>query len=460
MTDSATIFALATPPGRGGVSVFRVSGREVTRAIESLCKPTTLPNPREAVLRKIHHPETGEKIDHALILRFVAPESFTGEDVLEFHTHGGRAVANAMTDAFRSLGFRLAEPGEFTRRAFENGKMDLTEAEAIADLVHAETDAQRRQALRQMEGELGKIYEAWRSRLIRSLAYLEAAIDFSDEELPADLAEKQVGDLKILADEIAHHLNDHRRGEILRDGFSIAILGAPNAGKSSLLNALARRDAAIVSSTAGTTRDIIEVHLDLGGWPVVLADTAGLRDTDAEIESEGIRRARQRATHADLKLLVFDGTAQAPDATTLALIDVRAIVVVNKADAVGDRDSGFRFQEKISSYCTESQIPNPASPLPPISAQTGEGILALLERLTHEIDMRFADAGPPPLTRARHRTALEETQNHLQRALTAVEGELRAEDVRLAMRSLGRITGRVGVEDLLDVIFRDFCIGK
>jgi tRNA modification GTPase len=452
MNSEATIFAPATAQGRAGVAVFRISGPGARQSVEKLCRPHQLPNAREAVLRKIHNPKTGELIDHALVLWFPAPHSFTGEDVAEFHLHGGRAVTNAVADVLRELPhFRLAEPGEFTRRAFENGKLDLTEAEAIADLVNAETEAQRRQALRQMEGALGALYENWRRRLSHVLAHLEASIDFADEDLPKDVAEKQSNEIRALASEIARHLDDGHRGERLREGFSIAILGAPNAGKSSLLNALARREAAIVSSTAGTTRDVIEVHLDLGGYPVMLADTAGLRASIDEIESEGVRRALSRAERADLKLLVFDG-ANWPqmDETTCGLADSNAIVVVNKMDVIGGKGIGDR---------DSSRDPLPLAPLF-LSAQTGDGIPALLERLVHEIETRFGDTGAPSLTCARHREALNECADHLQRALTAAASELRAEDIRLAMRALGRITGRVDVEDLLDIIFRDFCIGK
>ena len=334
MSDDQTIFAPASAAGKSGVAVFRVSGKDARRAITDLCKPSDVPAPRFAALRDIKHPHSGEVIDRALVLFFPAPHSFTGEDVVEFHTHGGRAVTNAVIDALTVLpAFRLAEAGEFTRRAFENGKMDLTEAEAIADLIHAETEAQRKQALRQLDGALGRIYEDWRARLSRSLAYMEAAIDFADEELPPDMLEKQSVVLRDLRTEIAAHLNDNHRGERLREGFSIAILGAPNAGKSSLLNALAQREAAIVSPTAGTTRDVIEVHLDIGGYAVTLADTAGLRESSDAIESEGIRRAHAHAQQADLKVLVFDGTTQ-PDAETLALVDENAVVVINKIDEV------------------------------------------------------------------------------------------------------------------------------
>jgi tRNA modification GTPase len=449
MNDDLTIFAPASATGRAGVAVFRISGKEAARAVTHLCAPADLPAPRTAVLRDIKNPLTGEIIDHALILFFQSPNSFTGEDVVEFHTHGGRAVTNAVIGALQSLpGFRLAEPGEFTRRAFENGKMDLTEAEAIADLVHAETEAQRKQALRQMEGTLGKLYEGWRERLTHILAWTEAAIDyFADEELPPDLIEKQTAALSALRFEIARHLDDNHRGERLREGFSIVLLGAPNAGKSSLLNALARRDAAIVSPIAGTTRDVIEVHLDINGYPVIVADTAGLRVLSpeslakgGEIEIEGIRRARARAAEADLKIVVFDGAFwPITDDATQSLIDADTLVVVNKSDLIAaNAKSGPLF----------------------LSALTGAGIDALVQKIGEEIARRFADAGTPPLTRARHRAALETCAEHLDRALGAQQTDLRAEDVRLAMRSLGRITGRVDVEDLLDIIFRDFCIGK
>ena len=441
MIETATIFAPATASGRAGVAVFRISGAGAKEVV-ALFGAEKMPEARMATLRKIIHPATHEVIDHALVLWFPAPNSFTGEDVAELQIHGGRATSNAVAQALSGLaGFRLAEPGEFTRRAFENGKMDLTEAEAIADLVHAETEAQRRQAVRQLEGALGGLYEGWRTRLTRSLAYMEAAIDFSDEELPPDLAEKQLAELRALAADIDQHLDDRHRGERLRDGFSIAILGAPNAGKSSLLNALARRDAAIVSSIAGTTRDVIDVHLDLGGYPVILTDTAGLRESGDAIESEGIRRALHRAQHADLKLLVFNGEEWPKlDAATVALADQNTIKVVNKCDVIGvppDEDD-YLF----------------------LSAKTGEGVPELLRHLTAEIDQRFGGDASPPLTQERHRTALLECRDHLTRAIHAPAPELRAEDVRLASRALGRITGRVDVEDLLDVIFRDFCIGK
>ena len=487
MSDDQTIFAPASAVGKAGLSVFRVSGTQAREAITRLCEPAEIPPPRHASLRTIKHPQSAEIIDRALVLSFPAPHSFTGEDVVEFHTHGGKAVAQAMLEALGKLsGFRLAEPGEFTRRGFENGKMDLTEAEAITDLIHAETEAQRKQALRQLDGALGKIYEDWRGRLARGLAYMEAAIDFSDEELPPDLLDRQTESLRLLRDEIVAHLNDNHRGERLREGFAIAILGAPNAGKSSLLNALARREVAIVSPTAGTTRDVVEVHLDIGGYPVMLADTAGLRETSDAIESEGVRRAQARAQQVDLKLLVFDGTLWPhKDAATSMLIDSEALIVVNKADLIPTARSPNLTKSLVSAatgaaaayaaeghkFCSEHpkeskfmtlgmSATNAAEGALALSALTGEGIDALLERLGQEIKQRFDSQGVPPLTRARHRAALQEAVDHLDRALQAPMADLRAEDVRLAMRALGRITGRVDVEDLLDIIFRDFCIGK
>jgi tRNA modification GTPase len=439
-----TIFAPATAPGRGGVAIVRVSGPLAGMAL-TILTGRPLPAPRMAVFVRLTVPDTGEFLDQGLVLWFPAPHSFTGEDVAEFHVHGGRAVIAGVIDALASLpGLRIAEPGEFSRRGFENGKFDLTAAEAIADLVDADTAAQRRQALRQMEGELGRIYDGWRHRLTRALAHLEADIDFPDEDLPEGVAGMVRPELEALANEIAVHLNDNQRGERLRDGIHIAILGAPNAGKSSLLNVLARREAVIVSERAGTTRDVVEVHLDLGGFPVVLADTAGLREAADEIESEGIRRALDRAANADLKLAVFDATALPKlDAQTLAVVDDQTLVVLNKVD---------RASELVHEIG--------GKPAMPVSARTGQGLPELLRSLTSAVQTRFEAPSVPALTRARHRGALEECATSLHRAMSADLPELAAEDVRLASRALGRITGRVDVEDLLDVIFRDFCIGK
>ncbi|RJF81479.1 tRNA uridine-5-carboxymethylaminomethyl(34) synthesis GTPase MnmE [Azospirillum cavernae] len=442
---TATIFALATAPGRSGVAVVRVSGPDSAATLAALTN-RPLPEPRRAALVTLRDPTSGDALDDALVLRFTAPASFTGEDVVELHLHGGRAVVAGVIAALAARpGLRLAEPGEFTRRAFENGKLDLTEAEAVADLIDAETTAQRRQALRQMDGALGRLYDGWRDRLTRALAHIEADIDFAEDDLPGGVADAVRPVIERLLGEITEHLNDGGRGERLREGLHIAIVGAPNAGKSSLLNALARRDAAIVSARAGTTRDIIEVQLDLGGYPVVLADTAGLREAAAdEVEEEGIRRARDRAARADVKVAVFDATALPDlDPATLALIDADSVVVLNKCDVA------------------TATPPNVAGASPVlVSARTGAGLRDLEQRLTAFSADRLAVGSAPSLTRARHRAALDECRAALDRALTAPLPELAAEDIRLASRALGRITGRVDVEDLLDIIFRDFCIGK
>ncbi|MBI1273007.1 MAG: tRNA uridine-5-carboxymethylaminomethyl(34) synthesis GTPase MnmE [Alphaproteobacteria bacterium] len=441
-----TIFALASAPGRGGIAVLRISGPQAGAAATALCA-ATLPPPRTAALRTLRHPGTKEIMDRALLFWFPAPGSFTGEDVVELHVHGGRAVTEAVAEALRAQpGLRHAGPGEFTRRGFENGKFDLTAAEAIADLAASETEAQRKQALRQMDGALARLYDGWAARLTRALAHLEADIDFADEDLPPDAYNAPLAELRAMAGDIAAHLAD-RRGESLREGFHIAILGAPNAGKSSLLNALARREAAIVAEQAGTTRDVIEVRLDLGGYPVTLADTAGLRESADAVESEGVSRALARARAADLTLLVFDAALLAstpPDAATLALAGPASMAVLNKSDIEG----------------AAKALSAPVASVHPLSAKTGAGMENFIAALTQTVAARLADTGAPSLTRSRHREALEECCGALLRASMAVAPELRAEDARLALRALGRITGRVDVEDLLDVIFRDFCIGK
>ena len=444
MSGADTIFALSTARGRSAIAVIRVSGPRATAALAALA-PRARPQPRIAVLARLRDPATGEPIDDALALWFPAPKSETGEDVVELQVHGGRAVIAGVLDALASLpGFRPAEPGEFTKRAFLNGKLDLTAAEGLLDLVDAETAAQRRQALRQMEGGLATLYEDWRGRLIRALAHLEADIDFADEDLPCDVAVQAMAGLQELAAEIRTHLSDRRRGEVLREGLSVAILGAPNVGKSSLMNKLTRRETAIVSSIAGTTRDIVEARIDLGGYPVLLADTAGLREVAGEsdpIEREGIRRALERAENADLRILVFVAGC-ALDSAIAELAGADSILVANKADLLAT-----------------AMISEPSKALL-VSATTGQGLDALRARLLAEAEARMGAGDTPAITRARHRSALNECVASLERAEKAPSAELVAEDVRLAVRALGRITGRVEVDDLLDVIFREFCIGK
>lgn len=442
---SDTIFALSSAAGRAGVAVIRVSGPQAFTSFNVLIKRDNAQAIPKTTLRKIYHPVTNILLDETFIVTFQDPNSFTGEDVVEYHCHGSPAVVEGVLAALGQMGnHRLAQPGEFTRRAFENGRLDLTAAEAVADLIDAETEAQRQQALDQMGGALARLYDGWREELVRALAYVEAIIDFPDEDIPDSETAKALPAIQKLHDEIHSHLNDNRRGERLREGIQVAVIGAPNAGKSSLVNALAQRDIAIVSPTAGTTRDVIEVHLNLGGYPVILADTAGLRpdqlsDDNAHdnIESEGIRRALARAESADIRLLVFDGTSQMVDKHTAALIDDKSIVVYNKADIQ-------RHADHLN-----------------ISVVTGQGMDQLLAALTQKIErLMKVSRETPSLTRARHRNALEDCMARLSAAMSASLPELMAEDLRMAARALGRLTGRVDVEDLLDVIFRDFCIGK
>ena len=444
MTD--TVFALASGAGRAGIAVVRVSGPAAGSTLAALSR-RTLPPARRACLVALRDPDSHDLLDNALVLWFPAPSSITGEDVVELHLHGGRAVIAAVTSVLmRNPDIRPAEPGEFSRRAFLNGKLDLTEAEAVADLVDAETEAQRRQALRQMSGELGRLYEEWRGRLIGALAHIEADIDFPDEDLPADVASGVQHSLIALIEEIRDHLGDGRRGEWLREGIPVAVLGPPNAGKSSLVNRLARRDAAIVTSIAGTTRDVIDVYLDVGGYPVILADTAGIRESvDGSIEAEGVRRALARGREAAVTLLVFDGgTWPRLDREVLSLADARCLVVLNKAD----RGAGG-WPDRIGDWETMT-----------LSALTGQGIDRLTDRLSERIGQLFDAPESAALTRARYRRELEVCVMALDRAIVGGAPELVAEDVRLAVRAIGRITGVVDVDDVLDIVFRDFCIGK
>lgn len=436
LTD--TIYALASGAGAAGVAVIRVSGTQAPAAIRALAGVQELP-PRAACLRTLRN-RRGEVLDKAVVLYFPAPRSFTGEDVAEFHVHGGRGVVQSVLRALSEVsGCRPAERGEFSRRAVIAGKMDLTQAEGLADLIQAETERQRAQALSQLDGALGKLCEEWRAELVRLMAYWEAFIDFPEEDIPASALRQAEKQARALRAHIRRHLDDGRRGERLREGFQIAIVGAPNVGKSSLMNALAQKDVAIVSQIAGTTRDVVEAHLDVSGFPVILADTAGLRRAVGVLEAEGIRRAVAKAEQADLVLDIQDGSVWPQRKRLPKKLAAAAVLTVwNKADLMA--------RKPRKALC--------------VSAKTGAGIGRLWQEITDLLERSFAGRSAGCITRERYRVALQECLRALENALRVEALELKAEELRLAARALGRITGRVDAEELLDVIFKDFCIGK
>ena len=422
-----TIFALASGSGRGAISVLRLTGRNTEKVLASFCG--ALPPARRATVRRLRD-ANGDVLDQALVLWMPGPDSFTGEDVAELHVHGGRAVLAAVSGALVRLGLRPADPGEFSKRAFMAGRMDLLEAEAIADLVNAETEGQRKQALRQYFGAQGEMLGGWATLLRRCLAFQEALIDFPDEDLPPDVEAGFLGDLDGLLGDMEAQIALAPRGERLRQGLVFAIVGAPNVGKSSLLNALSRREIAIVSPVPGTTRDALEVSMELAGVPVTLIDTAGLRETQDALEAEGIRRARERAGSADLILCVVDAAHPTPAFEG-------GLVIANKVDL----------------------NPAPAGVIG-VSVLSGEGFERLETRLADEAARLVFAGADPVLSRARHVAALRDTAGALQRALANELPELRAEELRLALQGLGRITGAVDAEAILDDVFSAFCIGK
>jgi tRNA modification GTPase len=438
--EPVTICALASGVGRSGVAVIRISGPAARNVVIQLSG--SLPQPRRASLRKLADPRSGALLDSGLVLWFPAPASFTGEDMAELHVHGGRAVVARVLDAVLAVaGVGLADPGEFAHRAFANGKLDLTEVEGLADLINAETEAQARQAVAQAEGAGRALYESWREQLLRALALTEAGLDFADEgDVAADVGVEADAIAARLLTAMTGHLAD-RRAERLRDGFRVVIAGAPNAGKSSLLNALARRDVAIVSEEAGTTRDVIEVHLDLAGLPAIVTDTAGLREVEGVVEQEGIRRALARMQEADLLLWVVD--AFAPQWTPLpSQIAAKnpLITVLNKIDLA----------------------PSVAGGDLRVSAMTGTGIEAMVTLLTDRAQAALgAGEGGSAVTRARHRAELAGVVAALERFRSETgASELKAEELRAAAHHLGRLTGRLDVEEVLGAIFSEFCIGK
>jgi tRNA modification GTPase len=494
MAHGDTIFALSSGAGvTAGVAVVRVSGDRAADSVLKMLKvPSLLPEPRTASLRRLYHPETRDLLDHALVLYFPSPRSFTGEDVVELHVHGSRAVVAAVLDAIASTRARPAERGEFTRRAFENGRMDLTEVEGLADLIAADTDEQRKQALRQLRGDIRHVYEGWREELKGCLAHAEAVIDFGDD-VDDGAFEAVLPRVVTLIREMQRRLNDDRRGEIVRGGIQVAIVGPPNVGKSTLLNLLAGRPAAIVSPHAGTTRDIVEVRLDLNGIPVTVRDTAGLREgTTDEVELEGMRRAREVAATADVTILVQD--ASAPSFAARKSSRSLAVDVLNHGNSesekvlettsAGERPPLFLVIANKTDLTSGGCLAEKSSDnLFYTSFASGEGVDTFMEAL--EATARRRIDGPldisdgsvdsrntpeaPVITRSRHRFHVERTVEALETFVTGRSGPIRAhylpmdlatEELRIATRELGAITGIIHVEEVLDVIFNDFCIGK
>lgn len=439
-----TIFALASGAVRAPVAVMRISGPASAGLLLRLCR--RLPPPRRASLRTLRDPQ-GEVLDRALVLWLPGPGTYTGEDSAELHLHGGAAVIEGVAAALVAWGARPAGPGEFTRRAFLSGRLDLTAAEAVADLIEAETPAQRRQALRQMAGELGRLCAAWQERLRGLLAHQEALIDFPDEDLPAEVEAGLMAEMAALAAELEAHLGEARRAERVREGVVVAVSGPPNAGKSTLINRLAGREVAIVSPLPGTTRDVLEVRLVLGGHLVTLLDTAGLRETEDPIEREGVRRARARLAEADIVVALSEGPERGAEGM----------------EGAEGGEGGPASARRVIRVRSKADL-GLSAPLRPdeiaVSALSGEGMEALRAVLAAEVGRLAGEGEGGLLTRARHRAAFAEAAAALRRALAAPWPDVRAEEIRLAQRALGRVTGEIGVEEVLDAIFAEFCIGK
>ena len=434
--NSKTIYALSSAPGKAGIAIIRVSGPEAEK-IRHLFS-IDLPESKKIQIAKLVHPNTGDFIDKALVTFFKSPNSFTGEDMVELSVHGGKAIKDQIFTILSSEeNFSYAEPGEFTRRAFLNGKLDLVEVEGLADLINAETEFQRKQAFDQMDGKLSNLYTKWKSQLVKNLSYLEATIDFVDEEIPPEIVLNQIKDIREVLQELDTHLNDSNKGERLRDGFHIIIAGSPNTGKSSLLNHLSNRDIAIVSDEAGTTRDSLDAYLDINGFPVIITDTAGIRKAKTEVESIGIKKSQTKMNEADLILWLMDSSSE-------------------KNDGVPDN-----IRDKSVEVWTKSDIAKPNNKEVIISTKKDEGITQLIDIIGKYVEKGCRTEGSF-ITRSRHRDALEKTKKNL---LTILESDLLdveviAEELRSAVNSLSRITGHIDVEDLLEVIFKDFCIGK
>ena len=442
-----TIYALSSGPGISGVAIIRISGEESSKVIETLTGKK-VPKPRVATVRKINKINTSELIDEGIILWFPGPESYTGEDMAEIQVHGSKAVVDALHSSISQFeNCRLAEPGEFTKLAFQNGKINLLEAESIADLISSETEIQRQQAIKIMNGQSSDKFNFLREKLLKILSHVEAKIDFPDEDLPNNILDEIKNDSNDVIQKIEKILNDQKVGERIREGFKIAILGPTNAGKSSLINHLSNRDVAIVSEIAGTTRDVIETHLNIDGYPVIISDTAGIRESKDEIEKKGIKLSLNRAEEADLKLVVVD--AKSLDFTDVlkGLLDENAILVINKSDLL---------EKEI-----DSEIKNINHVL--ISIKDNKNIDELISKIKNNLKDKFITSDDILITRERHRQHLEQCLDHLNNFNQKKEIEdfdKAAEDLRLATRHLGMIVGKVDVEEILGSIFNDFCIGK
>ena len=447
MSDK-TIYALSTVLGKSGVAVIRISGSkafDVVRLMTSL--KTDEIKPRYAYFVKLKDIAGQQILDKCLLLYFKAPNSFTGEDIIELHTHGSRAVISALLNNLSRIPyFRMAEPGEFSKRAFYNQKMDLTEAEGLADLIDAETEAQQKYALRQMEGNLKNLYEDWREKLVNIMAHLEAYIDFPDEEIPENIVSEMNNTVFKLKNEIKEHLSSDNIGERLREGFRVVIVGRPNAGKSSLLNAIAKRDVVIVSDIAGTTRDAIDVHLDLNGYPVIITDTAGIRETEEAIERQGVEIAYRKIEDADLLLCLYDASQD-----TVQVFEKIEKTFKNKMIYIANKSDNLTKEQ-----CSEIKKQG----ITLISVKQQQGIDIVLNKISAVINDKFTSNSNLLITRARYREALNEALRSLDLFNLNKEIELSAEDIRLAAREIGKITGRIEVDEILDKIFGSFCIGK
>tara|TARA_Y100000590_G_scaffold282334_1_gene317569 strand:- start:383 stop:1714 length:1332 start_codon:yes stop_codon:yes gene_type:complete len=442
-----TIYALSSGPGISGISVIRVSGKETKNIISKLTNGA-FPAPRVATLKKINKINTNELIDEAIIIWFPGPQSYTGEDMAEFHVHGSRSVVEAIHQSISEIeNCRLAEPGEFTKIAFQNGKINLLKAESVADLISSETEIQRRQAIKIMSGKHSEIYTSWRKNLLKILSNIEAKIDFPDEDLPNDILNGIKTESEKIKTEIKNALNDQKVGERIREGFKIAIVGPSNAGKSSLLNYLSKREVAIVSETAGTTRDVIETHLKIDGLPVILSDTAGIRESKDEIEKKGIKLSLKKADNADLNIVVIEPKSAYFTGFLKDLISDKSILVVNKSDL------------GINNILSEFTKYNPIF----ISIKNEKNIEQLINEIKNKLKNKFINSENILITRERHRHHLEKCVLHLdkfQQKNDENNFDLAAEDLRLATRHLGMIVGKVDVEEILGSIFSDFCIGK